>query len=54
MPPPGIRHLPAELPDPLPGFEEAKQRGGHTPHVLEKAFSWHRHFAEHGTMLMDK
>nr|MBF0683466.1 succinate CoA transferase [Pseudomonas sp.] len=33
-------------------LEEAKQRGGHTPHVLEKAFSWHANFAEHGTMLM--
>ncbi len=41
-------------PQALAYLEEAKQRGGHTPHVLEKAFSWHRHFAEHGTMLMDK
>ncbi len=31
-------------------LEEAKARGGHTPHVLEKAFSWHTHLAEHGTM----
>jgi succinyl-CoA:acetate CoA-transferase len=32
-------------------FEEAKERGGHTPHVLEKAFSWHVRFAQEGTML---
>lgn len=35
-------------------LEEAKQRGGHTPHVLEKAFSWHTHLAEHGTMKLDQ
>ncbi|MFC3608666.1 succinate CoA transferase [Stutzerimonas tarimensis] len=35
-------------------LEEAKARGGHTPHVLEKAFSWHAHLAEHGTMKMSK
>lgn len=33
-------------------YEEALTRGGQTPHVLEKAFSWHTNFAEHGTMLM--
>ncbi|KKB36457.1 acetyl-CoA hydrolase/transferase family protein [Bacillus thermotolerans] len=33
-------------------FEEALARGGQTPHVLEKAFSWHTNFAENGTMLM--
>ncbi len=32
-------------------FEEAKERGGHTPHVLEKAHSWHENLAKHGTML---
>lgn len=32
-------------------FEEALTRGGHTPHVLEKAFSWHVRFAQEGTML---
>nr|WP_275899664.1 acetyl-CoA hydrolase/transferase family protein [Bacillus piscicola] len=32
-------------------FEEACERGGQTPHVLEKAFSWHTNFAKHGTML---
>ncbi|MED4782610.1 acetyl-CoA hydrolase/transferase family protein [Brevibacillus choshinensis] len=32
-------------------YEEALTRGGHTPHVLEKAFSWHVRFAQEGTML---
>lgn len=32
-------------------YEEALTRGGHTPHVLEKAFSWHQRFAEEGSML---
>lgn len=32
-------------------YEEAKTRGGQTPHVLEKALSWHTRFAEEGTML---
>jgi succinyl-CoA:acetate CoA-transferase len=31
--------------------EEAKQLGGHTPHVLEKALSWHVRFRETGSML---
>ncbi len=31
-------------------YNEALTRGGQTPHVLEKAFSWHTNFAEHGTM----
>jgi succinyl-CoA:acetate CoA-transferase len=30
---------------------EAKQRGGHTPHVLEKAFEWHNRYRETGSML---
>ncbi|MFO1442535.1 acetyl-CoA hydrolase/transferase family protein [Bacillus sp. Bva_UNVM-123] len=34
-------------------YEEALSRGGHTPHVLEKAFSWHLHFARNGTMLKE-
>ena len=34
-------------------FEEAKARGGNTPHVLEKAFSWHLNLKEKGTMLLD-
>jgi succinyl-CoA:acetate CoA-transferase len=32
-------------------FEEACQRGGQTPHVLEKALSWHTRYAETGSML---
>ncbi|WP_027417660.1 acetyl-CoA hydrolase/transferase family protein [Aneurinibacillus terranovensis] len=32
-------------------FEEACKRGGQTPHVIEKALSWHVRFAENGTML---
>lgn len=35
-------------------YEEALTRGGHTPHVLEKAFSWHVRYAEEGTMLEQK
>jgi succinyl-CoA:acetate CoA-transferase len=30
---------------------EAKKRGGHTPHVLEKAFSWHTRYRDTGSML---
>jgi succinyl-CoA:acetate CoA-transferase len=30
---------------------EAGQRGGQTPHVLEKAFSWHTRYRETGSML---
>jgi succinyl-CoA:acetate CoA-transferase len=32
-------------------YKEALERGGQTPHVLEKAFSWHTNFKETGTML---
>ncbi|MGG0658174.1 acetyl-CoA hydrolase/transferase family protein [Rummeliibacillus pycnus] len=32
-------------------LEEAKERGGHTPHVLEKALSFHTNLAKYGTML---
>lgn len=32
-------------------YKEALTRGGQTPHVLEKAFSWHTNFANYGTML---
>ncbi|MFC4411734.1 acetyl-CoA hydrolase/transferase family protein [Chungangia koreensis] len=32
-------------------YEEALTRGGQTPHVLEKAFSWHTNYAQNGTML---
>ncbi|MFD1205904.1 acetyl-CoA hydrolase/transferase family protein [Sporosarcina contaminans] len=31
-------------------YHEAVQRGGQTPHVLEKAFSWHLNLMQHGTM----
>ena len=31
-------------------YQEALERGGQTPHVLEKAFSWHTNLAQHGTM----
>ncbi|MFC3884869.1 acetyl-CoA hydrolase/transferase family protein [Bacillus songklensis] len=32
-------------------YQEALQRGGQTPHVLEKAHSWHVNYAKNGTML---
>ncbi|XJZ25740.1 acetyl-CoA hydrolase/transferase family protein [Bacillota bacterium Lsc_1132] len=32
-------------------YYEAVVRGGQTPHILEKAFSWHIQFAKEGTML---
>ncbi|WP_017754448.1 acetyl-CoA hydrolase/transferase family protein [Calidifontibacillus oryziterrae] len=32
-------------------YYEALSRGGQTPHVLEKAFSWHINLATNGTML---
>lgn len=31
-------------------YREALTRGGHTPHVLEKAFSWHTAFSQTGDM----
>jgi succinyl-CoA:acetate CoA-transferase len=31
-------------------FKRACARGGHTPHLLEEALSWHRRFAETGDM----
>ncbi|GEL76378.1 acetyl-CoA hydrolase/transferase family protein [Tenuibacillus multivorans] len=31
-------------------FQEALTRGGHTPHVLEKALSWHTQYEKEGTM----
>jgi succinyl-CoA:acetate CoA-transferase len=30
---------------------KANRDGGHTPHVLEKAFSWHVRYRESGSML---
>lgn len=36
-------------------FEEAKEKvGGQTPHILEKAFSFHTNLKEKGTMLFDE
>lgn len=35
-------------------FEEAKQAGGHTPHVLARAFELHQRYLESGTMQSDK
>lgn len=34
-------------------YEEAVKSGGHTPHVMEKAFSFHTRFEEEGTMLTE-
>lgn len=34
-------------------YQEALTRGGQTPHVLEKAFSWHINFAKNGSMLQE-
>ncbi|TWD95721.1 succinyl-CoA:acetate CoA-transferase [Neobacillus bataviensis] len=31
-------------------YQEARMRGGQTPHVLEKALSWHINFSANGTM----
>jgi succinyl-CoA:acetate CoA-transferase len=44
------------VPEPYKGMlreyvHEAKQRGGHTPHVLEQAFAWHNRYRETGSML---
>lgn len=33
--------------------DEAKTRGGQTPHVLEKAYAWHTRYRETGSMLPD-
>ena len=35
-------------------YEEAALRGGHTPHILEKALSWHTRLSETGTMKQPK
>lgn len=32
-------------------YQEALSRGGQTPHVMEKAFSWHIRYMNEGTML---
>ncbi|MZP28387.1 succinate CoA transferase [Heliobacterium undosum] len=41
---------PVYKPQLLAYYEEALQRGGHTPHVIEKALSWHAKFVKEGTM----
>lgn len=35
-------------------YAEALLRGGQTPHVLEKAFSWHANLATNGSMLLSE
>lgn len=35
-------------------FEQAKELGGQTPHMLSEAFSWHESLAENGTMRKEK
>ncbi|TCT45088.1 acetyl-CoA hydrolase/transferase family protein [Martelella mediterranea] len=32
-------------------FERACHRGGHTPHVMEEAFSWHTNLKQYGSMM---
>ncbi|GAB7387584.1 acetyl-CoA hydrolase/transferase family protein [Bacillaceae bacterium] len=32
-------------------YQEASAKGGHTPHILEKAFQWHIRYEKEGTML---
>ena len=32
-------------------FQRASRRGGHTPHLLQKAFAWHLRFERTGSML---
>ncbi|MBX2950875.1 MAG: succinate CoA transferase [Leadbetterella sp.] len=34
-------------------FDRAKERGGHTPHILEEAFSWHVNLKNKGTMMLE-
>ena len=34
-------------------YNRACERGGHTPHLLEEAFSWHINLREKGTMKKD-
>lgn len=45
---------PMYRPQLLEYFNEAVFRGGHTPHILEKAFSWHVNYGKKGTMLEEK
>jgi len=34
--------------------KRANEKGGQTPHILAEAFSWHDHYAKHGTMLLNE
>ncbi|MCH7335782.1 acetyl-CoA hydrolase/transferase family protein [Acinetobacter sp. NIPH 2699] len=34
-------------------FDRACERGGHTPHILREALSWHANFEENGQMLVN-
>ncbi|WP_454006894.1 acetyl-CoA hydrolase/transferase family protein [Alcaligenes sp. Marseille-Q7550] len=34
--------------------QRAEQRGGHTPHILEEALSWHARYQQHGTMRQEQ
>jgi succinyl-CoA:acetate CoA-transferase len=45
---------PMYRPQLLDYYYEALSRGGHTPHVMEKALSWHVNFAKNGTMLAEE
>ena len=33
-------------------FDRAVAKGGHTPHLLREALSWHSNFEETGSMLV--
>lgn len=35
-------------------FQRARSRGGHTPHLLEEALSWHIRYRETGTMMPER
>jgi succinyl-CoA:acetate CoA-transferase len=45
---------PMYRPQLLEYYQEAIHRGGQTPHILEKAFSWHVRYEKEGTMLERK
>ncbi len=45
---------PMYRPQLLDYYYEALSRGGHTPHVMEKAFSWYGNFEKNGTMLAEE
>jgi succinyl-CoA:acetate CoA-transferase len=45
---------PMYRPQLLDYYYEAISRGGHTPHVMEIALSWHVNFEKNGTMLVEE